>query len=1459
MIPETTTLSPTQSQTNLKTILITIVGATSLSLSTYRKLQPSAYVKLEAGHLKFKTGVCASNTNPEWDCPCPQLEIRPEAVIILSVFDKRFVGPDRYVGRVMSTIAKLLLLQAEANGVISLPLVGENDIQDGSMLQLRVSRVSLHEAAEVMVKQVEEVGTRLQYGSQNPKSDLNKNANLGSCDLELSSRVICSTVLKIGAQVAEAHPFVKFTWSVISFGFELVLAQADRDDKVVELVDKLKSLYEVIDTMKGLKAIPHITTILNRLLGQTVQCGYFLQNYSRSGFVGRGIQQTFSDVDAKISDLHLVFDELQKNLDTGLHIQTIRMLTDISEKLDISYLQAMLKPSSMEMQDRPTCLPETRQKVLEYIEKWIANPTFGRNVLWVYGLAGTGKSTVSATVAEMMLKYGLLGAFIFFNRSMEERNNPLMVIRTLAYKLAIYNPAIAIAISAAIKSIPGLVESPFDFQLQNLLITPLESVNWQQGHLVIVIDGLDECGTPETRKALLKALSDWFRKLSPLIQVLITSRHEEDIAKSFEKNSAIEPYELSIETKENQEDILTFIKHRMENICDSNDMPSGWPGNEQTKRLADMASGLFIWASTACLYIDSYNPEKQLRAIIALDSEVSSRTFSSLDLLYKTALQGAGPWLNRDFAMDCKSILGLIAVSKALLSCNAMDKILKLSMHSRFIVSKLGCLLHYEDKVQVLHPSLLDYLQNQERSGTEEWFINQQLHLESMASNCVELLSRELKYNFCEVELLPWDTPDPEKIDEAISHACRYWVAYVCDITAPGRELAQAVEAMLRKHLLHWIEAMSCLKSHNSTIRLLQQLAKWTKDHLPEFNVLQQLTYDGLRFSQHFFSTIEEHPLLVYHSALPFSPRATMIYELFNDVAWHFKVISPEWATWTSELLQLKGHHGPITSVSLSSDGTRIVTGSTDDTIRIWDANTGAEVFPPLIGHTDSVFCVAISPDGGRIASGSRDKTIRIWDANTGKETPPALIGHEGWVKSVSFSADGKKLVSGSADQTIRIWNLETRKIMHSPIRGHESDVQSVCFTPDNKRIVSGSDDKTVRIWDARTGKELLPPLRGHESLVQCISISPDGTKIASGATDRMIIIWDARTGEPLLPPLIGHEGLVNSVTFSIDGTRVVSASFDETIRVWDANTGKELFAPLRGHEHWILSVSCSPDGTRIVSGSFDETVRVWDTNSGTQESVILGHDNAVRCTQFSSDGTRIASGSIDNTLNLWSAETGELLFSLDGHESDVVSISFSSDGSKLVSGSSDMTMRLWDVATGEEILPPLMGHQDGILSVTFSSDGTKLASGSKDMTIRIWDANTGEQALQLIGHQNLVHSVTFSLDGTMLASGSSDRTVRIWDVITGKECIPALIGHENLVSSVAFSSDNTRVVSGSYDMTIRIWNALTGEQLLTPLIGHYHWILSVVFSPGDDWIISESLDHTSREKKPILVTIRMS
>ncbi|UCH96129.1 MAG: hypothetical protein JSV88_04545, partial [Candidatus Aminicenantes bacterium] len=506
------------------------------------------------------------------------------------------------------------------------------------------------------------------------------------------------------------------------------------------------------------------------------------------------------------------------------------------------------------------------------------------------------------------------------------------------------------------------------------------------------------------------------------------------------------------------------------------------------------------------------------------------------------------------------------------------------------------------------------------------------------------------------------------------------------------------------------------------------------------------------------------------------------------------------------------------------------------------------------ISRYSDVNSVAFSPDGKILASGygniilsSGENTIRLWDVNSGKEIQ-RLEGHTRAVNSVAFSPDGKTLASGSYDETVRLWAVSSGKEIQR-LEGHTHSVTSVAFSPDGKTLASGSYDGTVRLWAVSSGKEIRR-LEGHTIRVISVAFSPDGKTLASGSYDKTVRLWAVSSGKEI-QRLEGHMMVVTSVAFSPDGKTLASGSWDSTLRLWDVSSGKEI-QRLEGHTSDVTSVAFSPDGKTLASGSGgllfhsrDNSIRLWAVSNGKEIQRLEGHTMVVTSVAFSPDGKTLASGSRDSSVRLWAESSGKESQRLEGHTSAVYSVAFSLDGRILASGSDDNIVRLWAVSSGKEI-QRLGGHTNLVISVAFSPDGKTLASGSRDESVRLWDVSSGKEIRHLEGHTGFVWSVAFSQDGKILASGSDDSTVRLWDVSSGKE-IQRLAVDIFPVSSVAFSSDGKTLAANLFWKNIRIWDMTTHKQIKQIPANRENW--QIYFntnrtSHGGKTIISLSEDR---------------
>ena len=396
---------------------------------------------------------------------------------------------------------------------------------------------------------------------------------------------------------------------------------------------------------------------------------------------------------------------------------------------------------------------------------------------------------------------------------------------------------------------------------------------------------------------------------------------------------------------------------------------------------------------------------------------------------------------------------------------------------------------------------------------------------------------------------------------------------------------------------------------------------------------------------------------------------------------------------------------------------------------RMVETKISKKTFSPE-GHEGVVTAITVTPDGKRIVSGSHDRTIRVWDMETGAAIGNTLEGHKGWVNAVAVTLDGKRIVSGSDDHTIRVWDLETGAAIGKPIKGHKSRVATVAVTQDGKRIVSGAVDGTIRVWDMETGAAIGSLIKGHKSGVTAVAVTPDGKRIVSGSDDCTIRVWDIETGVAIGMPIEGHIGVVNAVAVTLDGERIVSACDDCTIRVWDIETGTAIGRPIEGHNGQVRAVAVTPDGKRIVSRSGDHTIRMWDMETGAAiGKPIEGHECAVNAVAVMPDGKHIVGRYGINTIRVWNLETGATIKKLIvGREFGVTTnVTLTLDGRHIISRSGDSNIRVWDVETGAAIGKPIKGHEIDVTTVAAMPDRKRIVSRLRDGTICIIDIETRE------------------------------------------------------------------------------------------------------------------------------------
>ena len=288
-----------------------------------------------------------------------------------------------------------------------------------------------------------------------------------------------------------------------------------------------------------------------------------------------------------------------------------------------------------------------------------------------------------------------------------------------------------------------------------------------------------------------------------------------------------------------------------------------------------------------------------------------------------------------------------------------------------------------------------------------------------------------------------------------------------------------------------------------------------------------------------------------------------------------------------------------------SFQGVRLVSGSHDATLKIWDLDREA-CLQTLSEHQGVIFAVRLHPQGDRFVSASFDRSVKLWDCATGT-CLHTFIGHTAEVTSVSFSADGQMIASSSYDRTIRIWDTASGQCVQV-LQGHLSHVWAAAFVDScnlvktnrdkTQALVSVSWDKSVRLWQVnRRSSYCVKTIQGSYIGVRSVAFHPHGHCLASAGVGREIRLWN-EVGQCIKTFQANTSG-IQQLAFHPQGKMLASAGFSHEIRIWDIATGRCLHDLLTESTSWVHALEFSPQGYLASSTSSDATIRLWDSRTG--------------------------------------------------------------------------------------------------------------------------------------------------------------------------------------------------------------------------------------------------------------------
>jgi hypothetical protein len=499
--------------------------------------------------------------------------------------------------------------------------------------------------------------------------------------------------------------------------------------------------------------------------------------------------------------------------------------------------------------DRQGCLRGTRTGVLLQLEDWLENEQ-GQRVLWLNGLAGTGKSTIAQTFAEITFAEGKLGASFFCSRNFEDRSNIRTIFPTLAFQLAYRYPLFREELLQVLRANPEIGRGSLVSQAEKIIVGPLKATNIST---LIIIDALDECKDEEPASAILSVLSRYVDEI-PNVKFFITGRPEPPIRSGFRLKSLRPVTEVlrlhDVEPSSVDSDIRLFFRTQLSDIAKNRsdcDLLKDWPGSSDLDTLCEKAAGFFIYASTVVKFVASkdHQPAERLSDIVSLPRSTAKEGRSGIDQLYTEVLQQAFLNIQADdggFYSRFRSVVGAVVLVFNPLSVTGLSDLLGVShvsttlrsLHSLFAIPASE---PDPTPIHVLHKSFPDFLTDPGRCTDKQFFVEPSIHHREILLLCLKVMKTRLKRNICELddhvllsEVKDLDTRRTVHIGDALGYACQFWASHLVETIGSVhdvKEVESGINNFFETCLLFWIEVLSITGNLGIGVYAMNKIEEW--------------------------------------------------------------------------------------------------------------------------------------------------------------------------------------------------------------------------------------------------------------------------------------------------------------------------------------------------------------------------------------------------------------------------------------------------------------------------------------------------------------------------------------------------------------------------------------------------------------------------------------------------------
>ncbi|RAH68756.1 WD40 repeat-like protein [Aspergillus aculeatinus CBS 121060] len=1145
-------------------------------------------------------------------------------------------------------------------------------------------------------------------------------------------------------------------------------------------------------------------------------------------------------------------------------------------------------------QDKGTCLEGTQVAVLEKIQNWSIGPE-EKPILWLQGMAGTGKSTIARTAAASfrngtwLTNHGALpdnvclGGSFFFDHKKQDCKDPRNLFPTLARQLVEVIPEIQESVCAAISNHHDIQQRTLRDQWRYLIWEPLSMLQSDlRDTVIVVIDALDECEVKanncENDVEVILGLLSQIQKLRLVrIRVLITSRPEADMQRHSRSLSqdihdqTLEKVKLVNDTDDREDDITRLVKHEMIAIKKSHPrLPADWPGTQSLRQLVVQTEGLFIYATTVCRFLRDATErtiQPRLETILGNKFDGNSKG-NNLDEMYtrilKIILTGEA---DNDAEMSSlfKQVVGCIIVLSQPMSLIDLGHLIPCNIDDiKWALGQLRSVIEvpqdpHED-IQLVHLSFRDFLLDHSRCNNDLFYLEERERNHVVFEYCLDLMTRYLRRDICclrepgiELSQINLESSEnKESFPDSVRYACIHWVEHLeRSGDASSADEARTLD-FLETHFTHWLEAMCLMEMMPHVIKLFKVLTSMNMSER-----MGKFLFDARKFTTNFRLHIEKMPLQIYTSALPCAPHNSIIRNLFGTEipAWitQLSAAQSDWDAFSHNL----AISGRANSMEFSPNNELLAVNSSSG-VCVFETATWTRVLEINGGESDHLKII-FSPDSSRLAVLFSHGNARVWHVRDGKWMD--IEAQLEKIVGIQFSGDGRELVCLLDDNTMTIANGQTGNILAKfshgvtafPLNYRSSSMRTNLAVSDDGRFIAIVDDTFhVNVFDQNRSSVVynhgLDAV--HRYHIISMSFSHDGRHLLSASSDGYVKVWDSKHNE-LYEHNTGYNIL--QAVFLADSAAVAIVQEDLTVSRWTWMTGKTerqgIERPLEdpsAYEYCQFLFPQSGPVARCMMGNGDDGV--WKNIRTTCAQIKHRSSPGNMQISISPNGRLIASVESGN-VSIWELSAREIQ-NQSADDDTFFSVEISPEGNTVASCSSN-GVRLWK-ASAEEIAeiqlgtPAFTGFRR---RVGFSADGRVLIISSNDGLIRLLDVTTGQLLPSIhLSDAEYLH-IELSRDKTLLALAwktrdeqESNGQVTLWDLAKNQAF------REFEVGMIPFNFMNIAISPNGSTIAVSMWEEIrvySSAGTIIHALDHKGFFPYLAFSANGELIASADKNIT--------------